>query len=236
MLFEHYFEHSSKCTNLVFQLLNSPSVEKTYSHCRQSTYCIWFCSDNFHCWVFLPGMGLFNQQFLKTTFAFSNMWQLRIWYLDIDVLLATNELFFNMLLRAWMHGEKNWTAQRQLETLFIHAAASQSLVPNQIVLRKKHPVEFHFKDIGRMSSSTKKCDDDETSSFCVAFGGFCSFLKSTFLPLKHHQPCTLLQSASHLQLSIGAFAKTKPQKLLDPTNLYESVFCSVCFFESTPSG
>ena len=28
MLFEHYFEHSSKWTNLVFQLLNSPSVEK----------------------------------------------------------------------------------------------------------------------------------------------------------------------------------------------------------------
>ena len=29
MLFEHSFEHSSKCTNLVFQLLNSPSVEKS---------------------------------------------------------------------------------------------------------------------------------------------------------------------------------------------------------------
>ena len=66
---------------------------------------IWSCSDNFHCWV-LPGEGLFHQQFLKTIFAFSNMRQLRIWYLDIgiDVLLATNELFFNMLLRAWMHG------------------------------------------------------------------------------------------------------------------------------------
>ena len=29
MLFEHHVEHSSKCTNLVFQLLNSPSVEKS---------------------------------------------------------------------------------------------------------------------------------------------------------------------------------------------------------------
>ena len=81
----------------------------------------------------------------------------------------------------------------------------------------------------------QKCDDYETFSFCVAFGRFGFFLTSTFPALKHHQPCTLLQSASHLQLSIGAFAKTKPQKLLDPTNLYESVFCSVCFFESTPS-
>ena len=29
MLFEHHFEHSSKWTNLVFQLLNSPSVKKS---------------------------------------------------------------------------------------------------------------------------------------------------------------------------------------------------------------
>ena len=81
--------------------------EKKYWHCGQSTYCIWFCSDNFHCWVFLPCMGLFHQQFLKTIFAFSNMWQLRIWYLDINVLFVPNELFFNMLLRAWMHGKKS---------------------------------------------------------------------------------------------------------------------------------
>ena len=96
--------------------------------------------------------------------------------------------------------------------------------------------QIHFKDIGHMASSTKKCDDHEISSFCVAFGSFGFFSTSTFPPLKHHQPCTLLQSASHLQLNIGAFGKTKPQKLLDPTSLYESVFFfSSFFFESTPS-
>ena len=75
--------------------------------------------------------------------------------------------------------------------------------------------EFHirFKDIGHMASSTKKCDH-ETSSFCVAFGSLGFFLTSTFPALKHHQPCILLQSASQLQLSIGAFGTTKLQKLL----------------------
>ena len=38
----------------------------------------------------------------------------------------------------------------------------------------------------------------------VAFGSFGSFLTSTCPPLKHHQPCTLWQSASQLQLNIGA--------------------------------
>ena len=76
-----------------------------------------------------------------------------------------------------------------------------------------------------MAPSIKKCDDDETTSFCLAFGSFGFFLTSTFPALKHHQPCTLLQSAWQLQLSIGAFGKTKLQKLLDPTSLYESIFC-----------
>ena len=40
----------------------------------------------------------------------------------------------------YVHGEKFWTAQRQLETLFIHVTVSQSLVPNQIFCRKKHSV------------------------------------------------------------------------------------------------
>ena len=75
--------------------------------------------------------------------------------------------------------------------------------------------EFHicFKYIGHMASSTKKCDH-ETSSFCVVFGSLGFFLTSTFPALKHHQACILLQSASQLQLSIGAFGKTKLQKLL----------------------
>ena len=85
--------------------------------------------DSFHCWV-LPGMGLFHLQFLKTIFDFGSRWQLRRWYLDIDDLHATNDLFFNI----------NFRAQRQLETLFIHMSASHSLVPNQIFLRKKHSV------------------------------------------------------------------------------------------------
>ena len=87
--------------------------------------------------------------------------------------------------------------------------------------------EFHicFKYIGHMASSTKKCDH-ETSSFCVAFGSLGFFLTSTFPALKHHQPCILLQSASQLQLSIGAFGKTKLQKLLDPKTLYESFLSS----------
>ena len=93
-----------------------------------------------------------------------------------------------------------------------------------------------------MAPSIKKCDDDETTSFCLAFGSFGFFLTSTFPALKHHQPCTLLQSAWQLQLSIGAFGKTKLQKLLDPTSLYESIFCkdvdshvfAVCFSEESP--
>ena len=117
-----------------------------------------------------------------------------------------------------------------------HTCGSLAVSRSQwdFLTKKKHSVEFHihFKDIGHMASSTKNCDDDETSSFCAAFGSSVFFLTST---LKHHQPCTLLQSASQLQLSFGAFRKTKPQKLLDPTNLYESIFCSVFFFESTPS-
>ena len=83
--------------------------------------------------------------------------------------------------------------------------------------------------------SSKKCDNHETSSFCVAFGSFCFFLTSTFPALKHHQPCTLLQSASQLQLSIGAFGKTKLPKLLGPKTFCESIFSSG-FSESTHGG
>ena len=65
------------------------------------------------------------------------------------------------------------------------------------------------KDVGHMASSTNRCDDYETSSFCVAFGSLGFFLTSTFPALKHHQACTLLQSASQLQLNTRAFGKTK---------------------------
>ena len=137
MLF-HYFEHSSKWTNLLFQLRISPPAKKKYWLCGRSTHCIWFCRDNLHCWV-LPGIGLFHQQFFKTILGFGSTWQLRISHLDFDVLLATNELVFNMLLGVWMLEEKHWTAQRQLETLFIHVAASQFLIPNQSFLWNDTP-------------------------------------------------------------------------------------------------
>ena len=37
-------------------------------------------------------MGLFQQHFLKTIFDFGNIWQLRIWYLDIDGLRARRKI------------------------------------------------------------------------------------------------------------------------------------------------
>ena len=116
MLFEHYFEHSSKWTNLLFQLLNSPSVKKKYWRCGQSTYRIWFCSDNFH------GSYQVWAYFINNSSRLSLASDIN---LDIDVLLATNELF-KMLLRVWMHGEKHWTAL-------------QFLVPNQSFLWNDTP-------------------------------------------------------------------------------------------------
>ena len=80
MLFEHYFEHSLKWTNLVSQLLNLPSVKIKVLALLAKFYCMLFCRDNFHCWV-LPRMGLFHQQFVKTIFGFGSMWQLKISHL-----------------------------------------------------------------------------------------------------------------------------------------------------------
>ena len=138
MLFEHYFEHSSKWTNLLFQLLNSPSVKNKYILTLWTKYLPYLVLQWYFPWV-SPGMGLFHQQFFKTIFGFGSMWQLRISHLNFDVFLATNELVFNMLLRVWMLEEKHWTTQRQLETLFIHVAASQFLVPNQSFLWNDTP-------------------------------------------------------------------------------------------------
>ena len=197
------FEMDKSCVPVAKLALS----DKKYSHC------------NFHCWV-LPGIGLFHQQFLKTSFDFRSMWQLRIWYLDTDALSATNELIFNMLLRAWMHGEKKSELQKGNLKRFsiIHVADSQFLVPNQIFLWKNTPLssisisKTSKVSTGYMASSTKKCDSHATSSFCVAFGSFGFFLTSTFPPLKHHPPC------------IGAFGKTSRNPL-----------SAAVFFESTPS-
>ena len=64
-----------------------------------------------------------------------------------QTLLATNERSFNMLLRVWMLEEKHWTAQRQLETLFIHVAASQ---PSYETTLRCKGVE-----LGELSASSK---------------------------------------------------------------------------------
>ena len=50
-------------------------------------YCIWFCSDNFHCWG-LPGMGLCHQQFFKTIFGFGSRWQLLYIYIYVNRCLS----------------------------------------------------------------------------------------------------------------------------------------------------
>ena len=68
-----FFEMDKSCVPVTKLAVS----EKKCWHCGQSTYCIWFCSDNFCCWV-LPGKGAFHQQFLKTLFDFGSMWQLRI--------------------------------------------------------------------------------------------------------------------------------------------------------------
>ena len=76
ILFEHYLNTLRKWTNLVFQLLNSPSVEKNTHIVDKVPTVFGFCSDNFHgsyqVWVY----------FINTSCRIAlNMWQLRIWYL-----------------------------------------------------------------------------------------------------------------------------------------------------------
>ena len=107
--------------------------EKKCWHCGQSTYCIWFCSDNFCCWV-LPGKGAFHQQFLKTLFDFGSMWQLRI-----DASTGEERTFFQH-------------ACRGMDMRIIHVAASQFLVPNQIVLRKNLRCK---EELGELSPCSK---------------------------------------------------------------------------------
>ena len=102
------------------------------------------------------------------------------------------------------------TLTRRWKTILFCARPHPFYGGNWTGIHLEFPI--HFKDIGHMASFTKKCDDHETSSFCVAFGSFGFFLTSTFLPVKHHQPCTLLQSASQLQLSIGCLWENETSK------------------------
>ena len=101
-LFWTFFEMDKSCVPVAKLALS----QKKYWHCGQSTYCIWFCSENFLCWV-LPGEGLFHQLFLKAIFDFGNMWQLRIWNLDLNMLRATQKTLFQHAFRSMdVHGEK----------------------------------------------------------------------------------------------------------------------------------
>ena len=53
-----------------------------------------------------------------------------------------------------MHGKEIRTEQRQLETLFIHVADSQSLVPNQMFLPKTKALHvLSFPNSGNSSTS-----------------------------------------------------------------------------------
>ena len=81
------------------------------------------------------------------------------------------------------------TLTRRWKTILFCARPHPFYRGNWTGIHLEFPI--HFKDIGHMASFTKKCDDHETSSFCVAFGSFGFFLTSTFLPVKHHQPCTV---------------------------------------------
>ena len=56
----------------------------------------------------------------------------------------------------------------------------------------------------------QKCDSHATSSFCIAFGSLGFFSTATFPAFKHHQPCTLLQSAPQIQLNIGLGFRVVP--------------------------
>ena len=146
--------------NTILHILRN--VKKKYWHCRQSTYCIWFCSDSFHCWV-SPGVGLFHQQFLKTILAFGNMWQLRIWILDLDVFRATNELFFNIHFSAWMHGEKFQSHKGNLKRFSYMWQPPRFLFP----VRFCYPKKIHCKEeeLGELSPCSKLSKEWEFLDF-----------------------------------------------------------------------
>ena len=63
-LFWTFFEVDKCCVPVA----NLAASEEKVLTLWQNTHCIWFCSDNFNCWV-SPGIGLFHQQFFKTIFG-----------------------------------------------------------------------------------------------------------------------------------------------------------------------
>ena len=74
--------------------------------------------------VITSTIGSYQVRHQVRVYFINNSWRLSLaslacgsfgYSLDIDALLATNELF-NMFLRVWMLEAKHWTAQRQLET------------------------------------------------------------------------------------------------------------------------
>ena len=108
MLFEPYFEHSFEIDKSCVRVAKlAVSEEKVLT--LRTKYPLYLVFA-----VIISTVGSYQtrvllQQFLKTTFDFSSMWQLWIYNLDIDALLATNWRFFSMLLRVWMHEEKHST-------------------------------------------------------------------------------------------------------------------------------
>ena len=88
-------------------------------------------------------MGLFHLQFLKTIFDFGSRWQFRIWYLDIDDLHATNDLFFNI----------NFRAQRQLETLFTDVSLPLSRSQSDFLAKKT--LRCEKVELGELSPCSK---------------------------------------------------------------------------------
>ena len=81
---------------------------KRHWNCGQNTYCMWFSIDDFHRWV-LPGKGYF----------INNSWRLSL------TSVTCGSFGYNIwIYMVYLHGEKLWTAQRQLEMLFVHVAVA----------------------------------------------------------------------------------------------------------------
>ena len=85
------------------------------------------------------------------------------------------------------------------------------------------------QDFGHMASSTKRCDDYEKSSFCVAFGSLGFFLTSTFPALK--TPPGLHSVAKCFAASAQHSCLWKNKTLKTAETLYESIFSSMRFWE-----
>ena len=85
------------------------------------------------CWQALETKSWYNKKVYNHSQGGSTMIGVPGW----PFLAALEGPPFQTLSRVWMHEEKHWTAQRQLETLFILVAASQFLVSQSDFLMNK---------------------------------------------------------------------------------------------------